>query len=148
MKRKRASRTDVMTVEQRSQCMSRIRGKDTGPEMKLRLALWSRGLRYRLHYNIPGRPDVVFPGKRIAIFVDGCFWHGCPLHGVRPKTNAVFWHSKIQGNIRRDAKVTKILGQLGWCVFRFWEHQIEDGFDTTVSRVLRAITNAQTRKAR
>ena len=117
--------TDVLTSEQRSYNMSRIRGKDTVPELLLRKALWSIGLRYRVHYKLPGRPDIVFVKHKIAIFVDGCFWHGCPEHGVRPKTNSSFWDKKIQGNIERDKKNQQKLEEMGWTVLRFWEHEIE-----------------------
>ena len=133
--RKRAS-TDVMTREQRSHCMSRIRGKDTVPEMTLRRALWARGLRYRLHYRITGRPDIVFPGQKTAIFIDGCFWHGCPAHRTHPKNNADFWRTKIENNIARDADVTKILEAEGWTVLRFWEHQIKLELSSIVDRIL------------
>ena len=133
--RKRAS-TDVMTREQRSHCMSRIRGKDTVPEMTLRRALWARGLRYRLHYRITGRPDIVFPRQKTAIFIDGCFWHGCPAHRTHPKNNADFWRTKIENNIARDADVTKILEAEGWTVLRFWEHQIKLELSSIIDRIL------------
>jgi len=125
-----------MTREQRSHCMSRIRGKDTVPEMTLRRALWARGLRYRLHYRITGRPDIVFPGQKTAIFIDGCFWHGCPAHRTHPKNNADFWRTKIENNIARDADVTKILEAEGWTVLRFWEHQIKLELSSIIDRIL------------
>lgn len=106
--------------------MSRIKGKNTKPEIALRKALWALGLRYRLKSNLPGRPDMVFRGKKLAVFVDGCFWHGCPEHYVPPKTNARFWKKKISENIARDRKVDKKLKDLGWTVFRVWEHEIMD----------------------
>ena len=111
---------DVLTPSQRSICMSRIRGKDTKPEIALRAALWSLGLRYRLHYRIAGRPDVVFPRRRVAVFVDGCFWHGCLDHSVQPKTNSAFWRNKLGKNIERDRKIDNELAELGWTVVRFW----------------------------
>jgi DNA mismatch endonuclease (patch repair protein) len=116
---------DVLTSQQRSYNMSQIRGRDTGPEMILRSRLWSLGLRYRTHYKLPGRPDIVFVSKKIAVFVDGCFWHGCPEHGVRPKTNSSFWNTKIEGTIERDKKNRQRLEEQGWKVLRFWEHDIE-----------------------
>jgi DNA mismatch endonuclease (patch repair protein) len=116
---------DVLSSEQRSYNMSRIRGRDTGPEMALRRQLWKMGFRYRVHYKLPGRPDVVFVSRRIAIFVDGCFWHGCPHHGVRPKTNSLFWAKKIQGTIDRDTRNRELLEHTGWIVMRFWEHDVE-----------------------
>ncbi len=132
-------RTDMMTPDQRSRCMSRIRGKNTKPEIMLRRALWKRGYRYRIHHKLPGRPDLAFPGKEIAVFIDGCFWHGCPEHAVSPKSNADFWRKKIQGNIDRDAKVTAELEKAGWKVLRFWEHEVNHTLDSVVSRVMREV---------
>lgn len=131
--------TDVMTPGQRSRCMSRIHGKNTGPEMLLRKALWARGVRYRIHYKITGKPDIVFPGKRIAIFVDGCFWHGCHEHGTKPKANAKFWNTKISKNISRDHDVTEELAKSGWSVLRFWEHEINDDLDSVIHKLIHVI---------
>lgn len=131
--------TDVMTPEQRRRCMSRIRGRDTGPELRLRRALWARGLRYRVSYKLPGRPDIAFVGSRVAVFVDGCFWHGCPEHGVRPKTNTAFWDNKLEENRVRDVRVAEELENQKWKVIRFWEHQIMDDLDAVVDAVLKAI---------
>lgn len=129
-------RIDVMTPTQRSVCMSRIRGKNTKPELLLRRALWGRGARYRLHYKLSGRPDIVFVGKRIVVFVDGCFWHGCPEHGSSPKTNADFWRNKIHGNMERDARITEKLRMEGWTVLRFWEHEVHGDLEGVVSKIL------------
>jgi DNA mismatch endonuclease, patch repair protein len=129
------SSTDVMTPEQRSWCMSKIRGRNTGPELALRHALWCKGLRYRLKSALPGRPDIIFPSRRVALFVDGCFWHGCPQHGTSPKANSEFWRDKIRRNIERDRKMSDHIQNLGWTVLRFWEHEI----DTDLSDVVRII---------
>lgn len=115
--------------------MSRIHGKDTGPEVLLRKALWRLGLRYRIHYPIPGRPDLVFTKQRIAVFVDGCFWHGCLIHGVAPKSNASFWRTKIDENRERDRKVNDALASAGWVVLRIWEHDIEYEFEEVIRTV-------------
>jgi len=128
-----------MTPEQRSRCMSLIRAKNTGPELLLRKALWADGLRFRLKSSLLGRPDIVFLGKRLAIFVDGCFWHGCPHHGVRPKTNRDFWRKKLSANISRDARVTERLRADGWHVLRIWEHEIEANIADAVAKVSAAI---------
>ena len=130
---------DVLTPRQRSHCMSRIRGKNTGPEMILRKALWSARLRYRLHARIVGRPDVAFVGARVAVFVDGCFWHGCPMHSVKPKTNGSFWAAKLARNKARDKVVTAALQSDGWTVIRFWEHEVEDDTRRLVRQVRRAM---------
>lgn len=89
-----------------------------------------------------GKPDIVFLSKKIAVFVDGCFWHGCPLHGVRPKTNVDFWANKIQGNISRDRDVTLDLESQGWIVLRFWEHEIKADVGE-VSRQIETVVRAR-----
>ena len=109
----------------RSQQMSRIRGKHTTPEKLLRSALWAAGMRYRLHARTPfGRPDIVFPRRKLAIFVDGCFWHGCPDHYVRPRSREEFWIGKLRQNIERDRRQTSALEAAGWRVLRVWEHDV------------------------
>src|SRR5687768_10638296 len=107
--------------------MSRIRGRNTAPEIRLRQLLWRRGLRYRLAVRVSNvRPDLVFTGARLAVFVDGCFWHGCPEHYVRPRSsNAKFWAQKLQDNVSRDERQTLRLEADGWRVLRVWEHELE-----------------------
>lgn len=134
-----SDRNDVMTSEQRSRCMSNIKGKNTKPELKLRKALWSKGYRYRLHASLLGRPDIIFPRQKLAIFVDGCFWHGCPVHGTSPKTNAEFWENKIKGNVERDRKITGQLTSDGWMVMRFWEHEINKNLDNIVENIIETL---------
>lgn len=95
---------DVLTKEQRSYCMSQIRGKNTKPEVILRKALWSMGYRYRIKNKLPGKPDLIYPSLKVAIFVDGCFWHKCPKHFQPPKTRQIFWENKINANVERDKK--------------------------------------------
>lgn len=115
--------TDVLTPEQRRLVMSRIRGKDTKPEMLIRRGLHRRGLRYRLHgEGIPGKPDMVFPKFRALIFVHGCFWHGhrCSLFKW-PKTRAAFWKTKINRNMERDRAALAALKVEGWRVLVVWE---------------------------
>ncbi|MDX3657598.1 very short patch repair endonuclease [Streptomyces sp. ID05-26A] len=103
------------------------RAKDTGPEMALRRLLHQRGLRYRVDARpiaeVRRRADVVFPGDRVAVFVDGCFWHGCPEHHRPATKNADFWREKINGNRSRDVETNKILQAAGWAVIRVWEHE-------------------------
>jgi DNA mismatch endonuclease, patch repair protein len=105
------------------------RRRDTEPERRIRQQLHSCGLRYRvdLPIRLPGtrliRPDVVFTRARLAVFIDGCFWHGCPEHKGRPKANSHYWGPKINGNIERDRRQTVALIAAGWTVLRFWEHE-------------------------
>jgi DNA mismatch endonuclease, patch repair protein len=124
-----------MTPEQRSRCMSRIRGKDTVPELLVRRGLWKRGFRFRKTTRLPGRPDVIFPTERLAVFVDGCFWHACPKHGVMPTNNGPFWRQKIGDNVRRDRRTTRRLKAKGWIVMRFWEHEVHNRMDVVLDRI-------------
>jgi DNA mismatch endonuclease (patch repair protein) len=119
--------------------MSRVKGQNTGPELKLRKTLWSLGLRYRLGYKLPGKPDLVFVSAKVAVFVDGCFWHACPLHGKVPQTNQVFWAEKILKNKLRDNHVNMELAKLGWTTIRFWEHEIKKDICTCSNRIIKAI---------
>lgn len=139
---------DVLTPWQRSHCMSRIRGANTRPEIALRKALWSAGLRYRLHHKIPGRPDIVFTKARVAVFCDGCFWHGCPEHGAKPKTNHLFWSTKLAKNKARDERVVAALRAEGWTVMRFWEHEIEEDAAKLAREVVRAVRKSRKRGRR
>lgn len=110
-----------------SRRMARVRQKGTRCEVELRRALHSRGLRYRLQVPLITKPrrvaDVVFVSARVAVFVDGCFWHGCPEHASWPKSNAEFWREKIEANRSRDADTGRSLAELGWRVIRIWEHE-------------------------
>lgn len=127
---------DTLTPEQRHKCMSHVKGKDTKPEVRLRKALWAKGLRYRLNYKLPGKPDLVFVAARVVVFVDGCFWHGCPEHGTIPETNRAFWEKKIRRNIERDREVTEELGEMGWTVLRVWTHELKGDLDDVVYDVV------------
>ena len=115
--------------------MARVRSKDTKPEKALRKALWKSQLRYRLRPNLPGTPDLAFGGRKVAIFVDGCFWHGCPEHYTCPVRNAGFWIQKIEQNLRRDRKADQNLAALGWSVIRIWEHEISQDITSVVRRI-------------
>ena len=103
------------------------RRRDTAPELLLRRALHAAGFRFRVHYPVPGRPrrtiDIAFTRRRLAIFIDGCFWHGCEQHGVQPKHNADWWAKKLEANRQRDAETDALLLAEGWQVLRLWEHQ-------------------------
>lgn len=107
--------------------MSTVRKRDNAPEMAIRRLLHAAGFRYRVAWPVPGQRrrsiDIAFTRARLAVFIDGCFWHGCPLHATSPKANAAWWVEKISTNRTRDADVTAQLEELGWTVMRFWEHE-------------------------
>lgn len=101
--------------------------RDTRPELALRQSLYALGLRYRVDVAPSGavrrKADIVFKGAKVAVFVDGCFWHGCPMHYTHPKTNAKFWEQKVKANKARDEDTDQRLRELGWTVVRVWEHE-------------------------
>jgi len=108
----------------RSDVMRKIHSSDTKPEKQLRQILWHHGLRYRKNYRVGGtRVDIAFTRAKLAILVDGCFWHGCPLHYRRPKTRQCYWDTKLQRNIARDKRNNNQLKGIGWHVIRIWEHE-------------------------
>lgn len=107
--------------------MQANRRRDTGPELAVRRLLHARGMRFRVdlaaEQDVRSRPDIVFTRRRVAIYIDGCFWHGCPEHRTQPKVNAEYWTPKLRRNIERDERVTRELIDAGWTVLRFWEHE-------------------------
>lgn len=121
---------DAMTPEQRHNCMSHIRAKNTKPEVIVRQYLHAAGMRFRIHVRkLPGCPDVVLPKYHTVVFVNGCFWHGhrgC-RYATRPRTNAEFWQNKIQNNIRRDELSVQMLEAMGWKVVTVWECELKKG---------------------
>jgi len=110
--------------------MRRTRGRDNDFEKAVRSSLFARGVRFRIHFPVPGMPrrtcDLALPSKQIAVFLDGCFWHGCPDHLSTSKTNQPFWEKKIRRNRERDRETSSHLSGIGWTVLRFWEHQDTD----------------------
>lgn len=121
--------------------MSRIKGKNTGPEMIIRSLLWKTGYRYQLHVkDLPGKPDIIFRGKKKAIFINGCFWH---MHDCKnfkwPKTNIEFWKNKINNNAMRDTKNYLELSKKGWVVLIIWQCEIEDKRDILIERLIKFI---------
>lgn len=122
--------------------MERQRRRDTKPELELRRELWRRGLRYRVdRAPIKGlsrrRADLVFRRARVAVFVDGCFWHGCSEHGTLPKANAAWWRAKIEANRARDADTDRVLAESGWRSLRVWEHEDPQRAASRVERAVR-----------
>jgi DNA mismatch endonuclease (patch repair protein) len=121
--------TDVYPPEKRSAVMRRVKGRDTGPELKVRQALTRLGARYRLHRkDLPGAPDIVLPGRRLAIFVHGCFWHGhdCARGARVPKANREYWTAKVARNRARDERNAAALAEAGWRVEVIWECELKD----------------------
>ncbi|MGW6455130.1 very short patch repair endonuclease [Streptomyces sp. NPDC055078] len=121
--------------------MSRQGSRDTGCEMAVRKLLHAGGMRYRLHVPVPGMPrrkiDVAFQRAKVAVFLDGCFWHGCPVHATQPKSNADWWRVKLGKNMARDLETTEHLESEGWTVLRFWEHEPPPDVAAEVARAVR-----------
>jgi len=135
-KRHRASREPLT----RSQIMARVKRRDTSPERVLRSSLHAAGLRFRVDRRIEGiHADIVFVAAKVAIFVDGCFWHSCPTHATRPKSNVSYWLPKLEENRRRDLKQTARLRRCGWMVIRIWEHDCRLLTDRLIGRIVGAI---------
>lgn len=134
--------TDVFTKEKRSEVMSRIRGKgNKDTEVALAKLFRANSISgWRRHYAINGKPDFAFPKYKLAVFVDGCFWHGCPKHGAQPKGNKEFWSLKLATNKARDRRVDRQLRLKGWRVMRIWEHDlIKSRQHRALGRIARAL---------
>lgn len=135
--------TLVGTDPSTSARMSRIRHRDTACEMAVRRELHRRGRRYFVQRAVlPGRrrADLVFPRAKVAVYVDGCFWHSCPEHATKPKTNAAWWRDKLARNVERDRKTDRDLGDAGWAVVRIWEHEDPSAAADRIESLLRKRT--------
>ena len=125
--------------------MSVARRQDTKPEIDVRRILHARGLRYRIAYPVPGVArrsiDIAFTRAKVAVFLDGCFWHGCPVHATWPQANADWWDIKLKRNVARDAETVHILEAAGWRVLRFWEHEAADA---VADRIVSAVRTPRT----
>jgi len=143
--RKRAPAASSAVVRR---VMRSVRRRDTAPEVELRRMLYSKGLRYRIDARpeklLRCKADLVFRRHRLCIFVDGCFWHGCPEHGRVPQTNADWWQEKIADNRSRDSRQQNALESLGWTVLRFWEHDLRSNLFSCIAQVVSA-TNSQSK---
>ncbi len=134
--------TDVLTKKQRSYCMSRIKGKDTGLEKAVRSELHKSGLRFRKHtVKLPGKPDIVFVKAKLVVFLDGDFWHGYRFPQWE-KTLAKFWRNKIGETRKRDQRNFAKLRRMGWRVIRIWEHSIEKDLNGVVKKICYALKGA------
>lgn len=129
-----------------SEQMSRMPRADTGPELALRRELHARGLRFRVHdRRLPGTPDVVLTRARLAVFIDGCFWHGCPEHGTLPRNNRDWWAAKLEANAERDRRKDAELTGMGWTPVHFWEHVPVAEMADVVERLWRERTGRRDR---
>lgn len=129
---------DIWTIEKRSEVMSRIRGKNTKPEMILRSQLFKLGFRFRVHHkDLPGKPDIVLPKYKTVIFVHGCFWHyhkDC-REGRIPSTNSIFWEEKLLKNVEKDKRHIEALKEGGWNVIVVWECEIEKNIIAVMNNI-------------
>ena len=134
---------DTVDATTRSRIMRAVRRSDTGPELRLRSSLHRIGLRYRLHVrSLPGSPDIVFPGPRVAVFVHGCYWHrhiGCKL-STTPKSNAEFWERKFRDNLARDRLAVDRLEFEGWAVIVVWQCEIQAAADAIAARIASVVS--------
>ena len=135
---------DRLTKQERSNLMSKVRGKNTKIEVMVRNALRNKGIHnYRVNYRIKGTPDLVFVKEKIAVFVDGCFWHKCPVCYSEPKSNIVYWRKKIVENVNRDLNVDAELIKQGWDVIRIWEHDVKNNLAGAITKILRELEYAR-----
>ena len=132
------------TTSERSEIMRRIKSKDTAPEIALRKALWNEGFRYRKNYSkLPGKPDIVYIKQKLAIFIDGGFWHGYNWEKKKAqiKSNRSYWIKKIERNIERDKEVNNQLNSQGWKVIRFWDFDIKKNIDNCIENIINYLDN-------
>jgi DNA mismatch endonuclease (patch repair protein) len=141
--KKRGARPNALT---KSEQMARVRNRGTSSELRLRMLLRNHGLRYILRRKLPGSPDLVIPSGKVAVFVDGCFWHGCPRHYRAPATNIKFWREKVQRNMARDTRVDSELRTLGWRVVRVWDHELKRDVRKVLGRIERGMRGAASRQ--
>lgn len=132
--------------------MVQVLRRDTGPELAVRRKLHSMRLRYRVDVrpepSLARTADIVFRAQRVAVFIDGCFWHRCPKHCVMPISNAAWWQAKLERNSQRDAQTTRILAGFGWCVLRFWEHESAGAVAARIARAVRQAARGVSRSSR
>lgn len=131
---------DTFSKEKRSDIMRAVRGKNTKMEIALRKELSKRRVRYRKNVSdLLGKPDIAFLGKKVVVFLDSCFWHGCNRHCRLPKANKEYWTDKIAANQKRDKTISKKYKEMGWQVLRFWEHDLKLAPQKAVSEILKLI---------
>lgn len=138
------SKHGFITTKKRSDLMRKIKSNNTSPEIKLRKALWNQGIRYRIkNKSILGKPDIAIKKYKLAVFVDGEFWHGFNWSEKKTKikSNRKYWIKKIEGNMKRDERVNKELRENGWTVLRYWQNQIKNDLESCVAEIEKVITD-------
>lgn len=126
---------DNLTKRQRSLCMSKIRSKWTSQEKKIHGYLKAHKIKHKMHPKIEGNPDILLTDKKTAVFLHGCFWHKCPKHYIKPKSNKVYWIKKIDSNVKRFKKVRIMLRNKGYNVIRLWEHEIKKDTAKSINKL-------------
>lgn len=135
---------DNVSKDVRSKTMRAIRSRDTKLERSVARSLHNRGIRFRKNtVSLPGKPDISIKKYKVVIFVDSCFWHGCPRHCRLPKTNIDYWEQKIERNKERDGEVNRYYAINEWLIIRIWEHQLKDAYDETINTIVCLINNAK-----
>ena len=133
---------DKLSKEQRSKLMASVKGSNTGLERKLRSSLWSAGIKgYRVNFKIRGTPDIYFPKSKLAIFVDGCFWHRCPIHLRIPKTHRKYWLLKLANNRKRANEKDSRLVEEGWKVVHVWEHSVRRDLESSANNIFTMVSS-------
>jgi len=134
---------DNVSSDIRKRTMQSVKSNNTKLENKVRKALWAKNIRYRKNVkDLVGHPDISIKSRKIVIFVDSCFWHGCPEHCRMPHSNEGYWNKKIGTNKTRDESVNKYYADQGWTCVRVWEHELRANFDLTITRIVDIIKNS------
>lgn len=127
---------DNLTPEQRHKNMTHIKSTNTKIEKDITKALWNLGYRFRKNVKgLPGKPDIAIKKHKVVIFLDSCFWHKCPEHFKKPKSNLEYWEPKIKRNVERDAEINSYYQQKNWHILRIWEHEVKKDFDNTLLKI-------------
>jgi len=135
---------DTFSTKKRSQIMQKIKSKNTKLENKIISDLWKKGYRFRRNVtSLYGKPDIAIKKYKIVIFIDSCFWHGCPDHCRMPTSNKPYWENKIKRNKERDKKVVEYFKKKGWNILRIWEHELKNDYETTISKIEKFISDAK-----
>lgn len=134
--------TDKVSPKKRSQIMSKIKSKNTKLENKIISDLWKRGFRFRRNVaSLTGKPDIAIKKYKIVIFIDSCFWHGCPQHCRMPSSNRTYWEKKIKRNKERDREVTNFYKEKGWHILRIWEHELKNDYENILNKIEKFIND-------